>query len=188
MKDKIFFMDRDGTINIDTDHVFDHKTVQLIPNVSKAIALIKKAGFITVVVSNQSCVGRNYAKITQVDQTMNRVNELLLKEDPEAVIDLVLYAPDHPDHATNRRKPNIGMIQEALNIFPNTELDNCYFVGDKITDPITALNAGIPARNCILVNPNDDQVLQSETALDKAKKHNFEVDSSLFSYISKKNF
>ena len=185
MANKIFFMDRDGTINIDVHHLCEPAKVVLIENVAAGISRIRQAGFKTVIVSNQSCIGRGYATISQVDQTMNKVLELLKEADPRALIDLVLYAPDHPDKPSERRKPGPGMIYEALKIYPGTDLRECFIVGDKISDPEAGRSAGIPSVNCVLVNQDGDRSLEDALQVERARDQGFSFSNCLFDFVSR---
>ena len=159
MKNAVF-LDRDGTINFDYSHVFDPKRLSILPSVSEAIFKLKNAGFLVIIITNQSCIGRALASEEAVQSTNARMIELLLQENQNATIDKILIAPDHPDRPTNRRKPNPGMIFEAAAEF-NLDLKNCWVIGDKVSDPQTGLAAGIPSKQCLLVKPNQTEEINS---------------------------
>lgn len=158
---KAIFFDRDGTLNFDSNHVFDHNKLFLLPGAADAIATAKKNSFKTVIITNQSCIGRGYAEFTQVNETNKKLRRLLLEENPAAEIDLILVAPDHPDHASVRRKPGSGMLYEAAENL-NLDLKSSWVIGDKISDPACGVQAGIPEAQCFLLPPNQDQSLLSE--------------------------
>lgn len=146
----IVFLDRDGTINVDYGYVFDPERLELIPGAAQALAKLKRAGFVLVVISNQSAIARGYCKAEDVDQTNQRLAELLLAEDPDAVLDWILYSPDGADQGSTTRKPEIGLLEELR---PHCPIDPmiCWMVGDKISDLEFAKNAGIPGEQRILV-------------------------------------
>jgi len=150
---KAIFLDRDGTINIDTDHVFDPDKVSLIKGAAQAVGDFNRAGFKCFIITNQSCVGRGYATLDQVEATNLRVQELLLKEDEDARIEAIYIAPDHPEQASQRRKPSPGMILEAVENY-QIDLISSWVIGDKSSDPMTGINAGIPESQCIRLFPN----------------------------------
>lgn len=60
----------------------------------------------------------------------------------------VYYCPHNPDENCNCRKPNPGMINQAMNDF-KIDLNNSWLIGDKISDIQTALNVNI--KNNILI-------------------------------------
>ena len=65
------FLDRDGTIITDAGYIDDPKKVELIPGAATAIARLKGAGYLAVIVSNQSGVARGKFD----EATMNAVHE-----------------------------------------------------------------------------------------------------------------
>ena len=54
------FLDRDGVINIDHAYVHDREHFEWIPGVLEAARILYDAGFLLVVVTNQSGIGRGY--------------------------------------------------------------------------------------------------------------------------------
>lgn len=150
MQEKVFFLDRDGTINEDSGYVCQPERLELIPNSAKAIALIKQMGFKIVVVSNQSAIGRNIASHEQVNATNNRLIELLIQEHPLAKIDLILYSPDPPGINSTTRKPALGLLQELPSRMDYCK-QNSWMAGDKLSDVHFGINAGLPPSQCPLL-------------------------------------
>ena len=58
MSKKAVFLDRDGTLNEDPGYLSDPAQMCLLPKVGEALSLLKKTGYLLIVVSNQSGVGR----------------------------------------------------------------------------------------------------------------------------------
>jgi D-glycero-D-manno-heptose 1,7-bisphosphate phosphatase len=150
---KAVFLDRDGTINFDYSHVFDPERIQILDGVSESIESFQKAGYLVIIITNQSCLGRGMATNEQVRKTNEKILDLLIAENKNAKIDSILIAPDHPDKPTERRKPNPGMLFEAKSEF-NIDLSKSWVIGDKETDPLTGVNAGISKTQCLLVHCN----------------------------------
>src|ERR1700712_4588722 len=71
------FLDRDGTINVDTIHVANAENVRLIPGAAAAIARVNAAGVPIIVVSNQSGIGQGLFTVEQYEQVRARIDELL---------------------------------------------------------------------------------------------------------------
>jgi D-glycero-D-manno-heptose 1,7-bisphosphate phosphatase len=71
------FLDRDGTINVDTDHVSRVDNVRLIPGTAAAIARINAVGMPVIVVSNQSGIGRGLFTVDEYERVRARIEELL---------------------------------------------------------------------------------------------------------------
>ncbi len=153
---KAVFLDRDGTINIDFGYVCSPDRIELIPGAATAIGHLRRAGYVIVVVTNQSAIARGYATESQVMETNRHLEKILLAENPEAIIDLLLFCGDSPDSSSLRRKPAPGMILEAKQRLQHNrgieiDLSRSWVVGDKSSDLKAGLSAGIPKSNCLLV-------------------------------------
>ncbi|GIK22940.1 MAG: HAD family hydrolase [Ignavibacteriota bacterium] len=145
MLNKAVFLDRDGTLNFDTGYIGDADKVELFPDVGKSLAELKNIyHFKLIVISNQSGIARGLITKEQVEQVNDAINEKLKKFDVQ--IDAFFYCPYHPDFNNPElckcRKPEIGMITEAVNKF-NIDLSKSYFVGDSEVDILAAKNAGL---------------------------------------------
>ena len=132
------FLDRDGTLMHDPGYVRDPADVRLIPGVSAALARLKESGFATVIVSNQSGIGRGY--FTEAD--FLRVNARVLAELGPGLIDRTYFCADHPDRATERRKPGPGMLLEAAHDL-GLDLARSWMVGDRTSDLEAGRRAGV---------------------------------------------
>ena len=60
MSKPAIFLDRDGVINKDTGYVSQVDDFHFLPGVIDALQLLKKKGYLLVVVTNQSGIARNY--------------------------------------------------------------------------------------------------------------------------------
>ncbi|MBI3514696.1 MAG: HAD-IIIA family hydrolase [Proteobacteria bacterium] len=91
-------------------------------------------------VSNQSVVGRGIIDQTQLDAIHASLAARLAAGG--AALDALLFAPDAPDRATDRRKPGPGMLREALARFV-VEPRDAVMIGDQPTDAEAARRAGV---------------------------------------------
>ncbi len=145
MLNKAVFLDRDGTINIDTGYLGEAENVKLYPDVGKSLAELKNIyHFKLIVISNQSGIARGLITKEQVEQVNDAINEKL--KEFNAQIDAFFYCPHHPDFNNTEqckcRKPDIGMITEAVNKF-NIDLSKSYLIGDSEVDILAAKTAGL---------------------------------------------
>ena len=60
MKNKAVFLDRDGTINVDKDYLFKIEDFEFIDGAVEALKILQDAGFLLIIVTNQSGIGRGY--------------------------------------------------------------------------------------------------------------------------------
>src|SRR5690606_15969958 len=102
------FLDRDGTLMEDRGYLGDPEGVALLPGVALALKKLRAAGYLLIVVSNQSGIARGL--FTHEDLTrVNRRLETLLEEQG-ARLDAIYYCPHGPESQSETRKPAPGMI------------------------------------------------------------------------------
>jgi len=137
------FLDRDGTIIREVGYLSDPEGVELLPGTVDALRKLKSAGFMLVVVTNQSGIARGYYGVDELAVVHRRLDELLSSQG--AAIDAYYYCPHHPQHGEVRdcscRKPRTGMAELAASEH-GIALGGSYFVGDKATDVELGINAG----------------------------------------------
>jgi D-glycero-D-manno-heptose 1,7-bisphosphate phosphatase len=139
------FLDRDGTINEEKEYLYRVEEFEFVPGAPEAIRLLNEAGFLVVVVTNQSGVARGYYTEDDVE-TLHRHIASELKR-CHARVDAWLYCPHHPDGKGSYalpcrcRKPLPGMLREAAQRF-DIDLEASVMIGDKRADIEAALAAG----------------------------------------------
>lgn len=139
------FLDRDGTINIERDYLYQVNDFEFIPDAPEAIRLLNQAEILVVVVTNQSGVARGYYTEDDVENLHRHIAREL--ERSGAHIDAWLYCPHHPSGYGSYalpctcRKPLPGMLQEAASRY-DIDLKNSVMIGDKLPDIEAGLAAG----------------------------------------------
>jgi D-glycero-D-manno-heptose 1,7-bisphosphate phosphatase len=141
------FLDRDGTITVERGYVTDPEDLELIEGAGPAIRSLNEAGFLVVVVSNQSGVARGL--MTEDDlAAVHRALERLLAGHG-ARLDAAYYCPNHAagvverfTRDTSHRKPELGMLRDAVRDL-GMDVTSSVMVGDQITDVEFALSAGM---------------------------------------------
>lgn len=71
------FLDRDGTLNVDKGYVHRIEDWEWIPGAIDAIAALKKAGFLVIVITNQAGIARGYYDEAAITNLHTRVNDEL---------------------------------------------------------------------------------------------------------------
>ncbi|MBN23143.1 MAG: hypothetical protein CL678_17795 [Bdellovibrionaceae bacterium] len=135
---KAVFLDRDGTINIDTGYLSHPEELELFPGAAEGLRLLQDAGFFLIVVTNQSGIARGYLNEKTLSLIHEKMDELL-KPHGVSILEY-LYCPEHPDSNPIRRKPHPTMLLEAAKRH-DLLLGESYMIGDRLTD----LQAGIAA-------------------------------------------
>src|ERR1035438_496267 len=94
------FFDRDGTLMEDAHYCSDPALVRVYPEVSESLRKLKAAGFATVVITNQSGIGRG----TVTEAEYRAVQEEFLRQAGPGLIDASYFCPDPPGAPSTCRK------------------------------------------------------------------------------------
>ena len=165
------FVDRDGTINKDTVHLFKKEEFEFLPDADKAISDLKKKGYLIIVITNQAGIAKGLYKDEDVGILHCYVDSLLEKEYSVAA-DGYYYCPHHPNAVIDElrldcscRKPNAGLILKAVEDFEKTgitiDLSNSYTIGNRISDVLAGINAGTAQNILIGDDETDDDNIAS---------------------------
>ncbi len=139
MKRKAVFIDRDNTLIEDPGYIHKPEDVKLLNGVPEGLKKLRSAGFLLIVVSNQSGIGRGYYGEEDFHAVNRKLQELLL---PYGVwIDAFYFCPHKPGDGCSCRKPGTGMVERAAKEW-NIDVTKSYVVGDKDSDVELALRAG----------------------------------------------
>jgi D-glycero-D-manno-heptose 1,7-bisphosphate phosphatase len=134
------FLDRDGTINREVQYLSHPDQLELLPGVGPALRRLREAGYLLVVVTNQSGIARGYFSDADLEAIHRRLAEQLAAHD--VVLDAIYYSAAHPDDGDPCRKPGTGMITRAAREL-GIDLARSWMVGDKTVDVLTGRNAGL---------------------------------------------
>lgn len=143
------FLDRDGTLNHDTNYPATPDEIVVIAEIVPVIRAANAAGIPAIIVTNQSGVARGLLDWRDFARVNGRLLELLEAEG--CAIDMVLACAWHEagqpplniaDHPM--RKPNPGMILLAEEIL-GIDRARSIIVGDKPSDMEAGRRAGLAA-------------------------------------------
>jgi D-glycero-D-manno-heptose 1,7-bisphosphate phosphatase len=141
------FLDRDGTINVDTGYPDDPADIVLRPEILPVIRTANLAGLPAIIVSNQSGIARGYFGWPEFAAVNARL--LALLEAEQCRIDMVFACAYHSsgsgelaigDHPM--RKPNPGMLLRARDLL-GVDIGRSIIVGDKADDMEAGRRAGL---------------------------------------------
>jgi len=138
---KAVFLDRDGVINVEKGYLHRIEDLEFLPGAPEAIRLLKEAGFLVIVVTNQSGVARGYYSMEAVTLLHRHMADALAARG--ASVDAWYVCPHHPEHGDecSCRKPLPGMIEQAAADF-RIDPARSYMIGDKSSDVAAGLAAG----------------------------------------------
>ena len=133
---KAAFLDRDGTLIEEVNYLSDVADLRVFPFTFDAIKLLRDAGFLIIVVTNQSGIGRGIYG----ESEMNEIHDAMQSQ-LDNMIDAFYFCPHLPCDGCSCRKPSLGMIESAMKEFA-IDLPNSWMIGDKNIDVETGQNAG----------------------------------------------
>lgn len=127
-RNRALFIDRDGTINKDCPYCFRPEDLVIYQDALDLIREYQIKGYLIIIITNQSGIGRKYFTIEQ----MNKFNNYMLQElrKKSVHINAIYYCPHLPEEECNCRKPNDGLIRTAIEDF-NIDLKNSIIIGDR---------------------------------------------------------
>ena len=136
---KAVLIDRDDTIAENVPYCDSPDKFHLYEGVPEDIKRLNDAGYLVIVVTNQSGVGRGYF----TEETLAEIHEKMCREVSACggQIDDVFYCPHHPDDHCKCRKPEIGMGIAAVKKY-HIDLKHSFMVGDSEIDVEFGKNLG----------------------------------------------
>jgi D-glycero-D-manno-heptose 1,7-bisphosphate phosphatase len=140
LNNKAVFLDRDGVINralVRDGHPYPPSsldTLEIQPDVTKALNLLEDSEFLLIVVTNQPDVGRG----TQKRETVEKMHTYLLNQLP---LDDIYVCWHGQDGECDCRKPLPGMLFQAAQDW-QIDLEKSFMIGDRWRDVDIGYAAG----------------------------------------------
>lgn len=135
------FLDRDGTLIEERNYLSDANGLTLIQGATKALKLLRERGYLLILVSNQSGIGRGYFDETALQAVHERLQRLLEAEGIS--LDGIYYCPHTPEDGCACRKPGTGMVEAACRDFA-IDREHSLVIGDKAADIALAQALNLP--------------------------------------------
>ena len=140
MHTKLIILDRDGTINRDSDDYIKSPDEWLpLPGAIEAIARLCQAGWHIAIASNQSGLGRGLFDLATLNLMHDKMNKLLAAAGGR--VDAIFFCPHLPQDHCQCRKPLPGLFEKIGERF-GVALDQVHAVGDTLRDAQAAALAG----------------------------------------------
>ncbi|GBD06233.1 D-glycero-alpha-D-manno-heptose-1,7-bisphosphate 7-phosphatase [bacterium HR21] len=161
------FLDRDGIINwrIAGGYVRSPAEFHFLPDIFPFLQGIRQLGLLSIVVTNQQGVAKGLLSAEELE----RIHEHMQRELTARLgfgVDAILVCTDAAESGSPRRKPQPGMLLEALDrwqLAPHT----CWMVGDTPSDVLAGRRAGVRTIlvGCDTAPEADFHVLDLQAAL-----------------------
>ncbi len=155
------FLDRDGTLIEDANFIADPALVRLVPGAAQAVARLNAAGYLAIVVTNQSGIAQGlvspaaYARVAVTVAT--RFAAL------GARLDAQYHCPHHPDVTgpCECRKPGLLLYMQAAEAL-HVDLARSWCVGDRLRDLLPSRRFGGRAIHVRTGQTVDDDAVLAE--------------------------
>ena len=132
------FLDRDGTLIEERSYPSTREDVVVLPGVGQALQRLSAAGYLRIVLTNQSAVARGMLTEEELAELHEHMDRQLAVSGGS--VDGIYYCPHHPDgsavgynHRCACRKPGRGLLDLALLEHP-VDLSASIFIGDSPRD------------------------------------------------------
>lgn len=140
-RSRAVFLDRDGTIIEDRGYLRDPAQVRLLSGAGAAISRLNSAGWLALVVTNQSGIARGLLSEEDYHRTERRLDELLAQSG--AHLDGHYFCPHLPELSgpCECRKPGALLYRQAAERL-DIDLSRSWWVGDRARDVLPAATFG----------------------------------------------
>lgn len=177
---KAVFLDRDGTLIYNRHYLKDPAGVEPIPGAIDGCLALQKAGFILIIITNQSGIGRGLLSESDFMDCEAQLERIF--GDRGVYFSGHYFCPHHPKEARSDylvacdcRKPAPGLILKATSHF-SVDVSGSFMVGDNVSDVEAGTAAG--CRSLLLSDSTEatSAVFQSSSFIEIAE-HILELSS-----------
>jgi rfaE bifunctional protein nucleotidyltransferase chain/domain len=164
---KAAFLDRDGVINQDKSYVYRWEDFEFVPGAIEGMQLLQEAGYLLVIVTNQSGLARGYYNEEQYQALSKQMLDALGQKDVDVAG--IYHCPHHPSGVVQDlnivchcRKPEPGLIVRAAREL-HLSLSDSLLIGDKPSDIQAARAAGV-GKAYIVASNNAESIIEQAYA------------------------
>lgn len=137
---KAVFLDRDGVLNDNPGgFITEVRAFSLLPGVPQALARLTQAGYLNLVITNQSGIGRGLLPLSILEEMHRLLKEKVAQAGGK--IDGIYYCPHPPEEECVCRKPSPYLILQAVQDL-NICLEKSFLIGDSERDILAGRRAG----------------------------------------------
>ena len=148
LQNSCVFLDRDGTVVADYGYVYKTNDLVFMPGVPEGLLILKKMGFVLVIITNQSGVARGFFTLDDVVHFHNEMNKRLYSL-IKVKIDAFYICPHHEcgiikpfNVKCSCRKPSPYLFIEAAREH-QIDLNRSYMIGNEDCDARSGYAAGL---------------------------------------------
>ncbi len=122
------FLDRDDTLAKDVPYCSRPEDLKLMEGAGQAVKRLNEAGYLVIVVTNQSGIGRGLFDEATLEKIHDKLRSQLAKSGGH--LDAIYHCPHRPEAGCRCRKPDLGLIEQAMREF-DIDILGSYVIGDS---------------------------------------------------------
>ena len=137
---KCVFLDRDGVLNEELgDYLYRPEDLIIPEGVVEGLQLLKKAGYLLIVITNQAGIARGLYNADAVYAIHEQMQEA-----SGNILDDIYFSPHHPEFSGKSlsRKPDSLLLEKAIAKY-DVDPDQSWMIGDRIRDMEAGHKAGL---------------------------------------------
>ena len=144
------FLDRDGVLNRERgQHTWLLTDLEVLPDVPAALRLAQDAGYLLVVITNQSGIGLGLYGHSDVAQVHDYLHNVLIGSGVH--LTAIYYCPHHPSNGRCLcRKPGGLLLEKAMARY-GIRAEGSVMIGDRERDTDAARSVGVKG---VRIEPN----------------------------------
>ncbi len=164
-KKKAIFFDRDGVVNMRavSDYIKNEEEFHFLPDFLDFFPKVIKSNYLIFLITNQQGVSKGLMTQEQLDKILSYMQKQLIEKFDKGFDD-IFYCTDLAESGSYYRKPNPGMILEAVNKW-DINKDASWMIGDSPSDAEAGRKAGLKTvllGDCDLKDvPNADYIIKN---------------------------
>lgn len=156
-KNKVVFLDRDGTINYDYGYVHEKNKLKFLPGVIEGLKKLQNNDYKLIIITNQSGIGRGYYTENEYHIFTKYMLEKL--QENNIYIEDIYYCPHTEKDNCNCRKPKLKLFYDAIKDH-NIDTNKSYVIGDKERD--IAICNTTPITGILIYNKSDNYICKED--------------------------
>jgi len=145
------FIDRDGTLNVEVDHLRSPEQLHLLDGAGEAVRRLNRAGVLAVGITNQPVLARGDVTLAGLERIHSKLDALL--GEAGGYLDRLYVCPHHPHGGfagevselkvrCDCRKPATGLFERAAREL-GIDRRSSWMVGDSSADILAGARAGV---------------------------------------------
>jgi D-glycero-D-manno-heptose 1,7-bisphosphate phosphatase len=133
-------LDRDAPIMVESVYLTDPDAIEFSPGALDGLRMVRDAGFVFAMITNQSGVARRYFDANEIERIHHRVQPLVRAEGMR--LEAIYFCPRGPEDQFDCRMPSSGRVYRTMRGL-GFRPDDTVVIGESDADMHAADTAGV---------------------------------------------